>query len=63
MTELDKIVELILQAADKEEHPDKVSCIHSALMQVTMRIGEEMQRIRDEERNRSDRQNRTFTRR
>jgi len=50
VTEINKIVELILQSADKEEHPDKVSRIHGTLMQVSMRIGEEMQRMRNEER-------------
>ena len=50
MNNLDKIIELILQDAECEEHPDKVSCIHSVLMQVNMKTGEKMKKIRDEER-------------
>lgn len=48
---LDQIIEAILKLAEKEKHPDKVSCIHAVLMQVNMKIGEEMWRIRDDEKN------------
>lgn len=48
---LDQIVKAILKLAEKEGHPDKVTCIHSALMQVNIKTGEEMRRIRDDERN------------
>lgn len=47
---LEQIIEAILKLADKEKHPDKVSCIHAVLMQVNMKTGEEMKRIRDDER-------------
>lgn len=50
MNNLDKIIELILQNAENEKHPDKVSCIHAILMQVNMKIGEEMLKIRNKER-------------
>lgn len=50
MNNLDKIIGLILQGAKKEKHPDKVSCIHAVLMQVNMKTGEEMKKIRSEER-------------
>ncbi len=56
---LKKIVELILQTADSDDngHPDRVSRVHSVLMSVNMLVGEEMMRIRNEERNRSNREN------
>jgi hypothetical protein len=50
MNNLDKIIDLILQDAKNEGHPDKVSCIHAVLMQVNMKIGKEMKKIRDKER-------------
>lgn len=49
--DLDQIIKTILKLAEKEKHPDKVSCIHAVLMQVNMKTGEEMKRIRDDERN------------
>lgn len=45
-----EIIKLILRDAEKEQHPDRVSCIHAVLMQVNILVGEEMNRIRDEER-------------
>lgn len=45
-----EIIRLILLDAEKEQHPDKVSCIHAALMQVNILVGQEMNRIRNEER-------------
>lgn len=50
MNNLNKIVELILQNAENKTHPDKVSCIHSVLMNVNITIGETMRRIRENER-------------
>lgn len=47
-----QIVEAILKLAEKEKHPDKVSCIHAILMQVNILTGEEMKKIRENERNR-----------
>lgn len=47
--ELDKIIKAILKLAEKEGHPDKVSCIHAVLMQVNIKTGEEMKMIRASE--------------
>lgn len=46
--DLDQIIEAILKLSEKEGHPDKVSCIHAALMQINILIGKEMKRIRKE---------------
>ena len=46
---LNQIIDMMLQLSEKEGHPDKVSCIHAVLMQVNMRIGEEMLKIRESE--------------
>lgn len=45
---LDQIIKAILKLSEKEKHPDKVSCIHAVLIQVNMKTGEEMKRIRDD---------------
>lgn len=50
MNNLNKIIDLILQDSENEKHPDKVTCIHTVLMQVNMKTGEEMKKIRDRER-------------
>lgn len=47
---LEQIVEAILKLAEKEKNPDKATGIHTVLMQVNMGIGEEMRRIREDER-------------
>lgn len=47
---LNQIIEAILKLAEKDKHPDKVTGIHTVLMRVNMRTGEEMRRIRDDER-------------
>lgn len=46
---LRQIIGMILQLAEKEQHPDRVSCIHTVLMLVNMKIGEEMLKIREKE--------------
>lgn len=46
---LKQIIGMILQLAEKEQHPDKVSCVHAVLMQVNILIGEEMLKIRERE--------------
>lgn len=51
MSKLDKIISLILELSNEGKHPDRVTCIHSTLMDVNMSIGKEMDKIRDEERN------------
>lgn len=56
MNNLDKIIELILQDTENEKHPDKVACIHTVLMQVNMKTGEEMRKIRDKGRKKIDEQ-------
>lgn len=43
---LKQIIGLILQQAEKEKHPDRVSCIHAVFMQVSLLVGEEMLKIR-----------------
>lgn len=48
---LDQIIEAILKLAEKEKHPDKVSCIHAVLMQVNMKTGKEMRKIRNDGKN------------
>lgn len=45
-----EIIKLILRDAEKEQHPDRVSCIHAALISVNQAIGKEMLRIRNMER-------------
>lgn len=50
MHEIGLIVEKILQLSKKEQHPDRVSCIHAILMQVNMKTGEEVLKIRERER-------------
>jgi hypothetical protein len=47
---LKQIIDAILKLAEKEKHPDKVTCIHTVLMQVNILTGKEMERIRDDER-------------
>jgi hypothetical protein len=47
---LKQIIDAILKLAEKEKHPDKVTGIHTVLMQVNMKTGKEMERIRDDER-------------
>jgi hypothetical protein len=49
MNNLNKIVELILQDAENETHPDKVTCIHAILVHVNMAVGERMREIRENE--------------
>ena len=44
-----EIIKLILQDAEKEQHPDRVSCIHAALISVNQAIGKEMLRIRNKD--------------
>lgn len=50
MNKLNKIISLILDLSNEEKHPDKVTCLHSALMRVNMGVGAEMKRMRDDER-------------
>ena len=40
---------MILQLAEKEQHPDRVACVYAVLMQVNMLVGEEMLKIREKE--------------
>lgn len=47
---LKQIIDAILKLAEKEKHPDKVTCIHTVFMQVNILTGKEMERIRDDER-------------
>lgn len=46
---LNHIIGMILQLSEKETHPDKVSCIHAALMRVNIAVGKEMLKIREDE--------------
>lgn len=47
---LKQIIDIILQLSEKEQHPDKVTCVHTVLMRVNMKTGEEMLKIREKER-------------
>ena len=46
---LNQIIDLMLQLSKKEGHPDHVTRLHAVMIQVNMRIGVEMKKIRDEE--------------
>lgn len=49
MNNLNKIIKLILQDAENEKHPDKITRIRTVLMQVNMAIGKEMERIQNDD--------------
>jgi len=45
---INQIVESIIKLSDSETHPDKVARIFSTCMSVTLKIVEEMRKIREE---------------
>ena len=47
---LKQIIGMILQLAEKEQHLDRVSCVHTVLIQVNILTGKEMLKIREKER-------------
>ena len=59
MDNISNIVEIMLQESKKETHADKVACLYAVLSRVDMAIGKQMEKMRNDERNRSDRKNST----
>lgn len=57
-----KIIEMMLQEAEKETHADKVACLYAVLSRVDMAVGKQMMEMRNDERNRSDRKNSAWAR-
>ena len=51
MSNIDKILGLIILESKREQHSDKVACLHSVLMRVNMAVGKRMEVMRNDERN------------